>query len=269
MIAFLTIGLVATLVVAIISQHRELVLFLDDFGYTDSGGYLEKWENEASRTESETLYSDYSLVTVQYSQPSFLRMNLPKGRPLQNKVYAKRAFKGNSLIVAVRFKISSPQNEPNYAIFLYRSDDNGANHQELDWEFSPKGLGFQQFTYFYDNTWPWSPNSIALDEPWNRISSYSEWTILEFDLEPKYTTIHLENNKSKLTKSFSCTSPMGGFDSIDMRLYFETSVGLPSNIQGSYGVEREKRAERDSELLIDWVKISTPNCLRTEASYSD
>jgi hypothetical protein len=233
------------------------LLFFDDFRYSEPKGYIANWGEESSGTRSEIVYSNYSLVSIN-SMQSCLVMNVPDNRSLQNKIYIKQVFRAESLNLTVKFRIENPQNEPNYAIFLFRSDGNGANHQEIDWEFSPSGLGLQQVTFYYDRAWPWSPHKIALDAPWDRISTYSEDTILTMMLEHDHISVSLSNSQGEFIKSFSVGSLSGGYDASDIRLYIETSAGLPSNIEGSYGLQREAKAGGSSKFLIDSVEMR--NC---------
>jgi uncharacterized repeat protein (TIGR01451 family) len=187
--------------------------------------------------------SKYSLVSSSASQ---LIMSMPKNEPLRNKVYSTQTFDGRSMRVLVHFKIVNPQPEPNYAIFLYSSQD--PEHQELDWEYSGNAPYAQQLTFYY-NTQPGSGQSEFLPSPWNDIRTYSQWITLEFDLEPHQVSIFMNN---QLCGVFTINnSPTGGFDAPDMHVYFETSMG----IQG-YGSQRGI-AGQDSALIIDWVKISS------------
>jgi hypothetical protein len=227
--------LVLTPKVSVTSESSDL--FFDEFSYSTSKGYKTRW-NEESWTES-----DYSLVS---SSASILHMKVPKDKILRNKVCTTTLFKGSCLTVEVRFRIDNPQDEPNYAIFLY-NDQNlepGVKLQELDWEFSA-ALGTQQMTYYYDNN---VPHTLPLPSPWNLVSTYSQWTTLKFVLGPSSVSAYL--NSVQVIAPFSVVgSKTGGFNATSLLLYLETSQGI-----AAYG--RPTPASEDSELQVDWVNVT-------------
>lgn len=205
------------------------------------------WTFDEKWIEEQWPENDYSQV---YVSNGILHMRVPGGRSLRNKVCTRRSFSSDDklgLTIEVRFRIDNPQTTPNYAIFLYTHwSDSGARLQEIDWEYS-SALGTQQITYYYDDdTTNPTPHSISLPSPWNSISTYSEWNVLQFDIRPGFTRV-LFNDDVAVKHLDIEGSPSGGFDASNFQLIIETSSGDP--------IERDPPSY-DSELQVDYVKVS-------------
>jgi hypothetical protein len=225
------------------------VLFSDDFAYAEENGYVTSgnWINQQWPD------SNYGLVS---SSNSNIVMNVPQGTTLQNKVETSDKFNGEALDVFVQFKIVNPQPAPDYAIFLYRQNPDGSHRQELDWEYSAsKGAGYQQITSYYNTAPPLGGQMVSLPAPWDEITTYSEWTTLEFELRPNQVRILINGNI--VAGPFTVGSSAGGFDATDFQLFLETT----DNVYTS------QMASQDSSLLVESVQIITPNIL-AEAIHS-
>jgi hypothetical protein len=184
-------------------------------------------------------------------------MNVPAGESLMNKIITERTFDASSLDVKVHFKIVNPQNEPNYAIFLYAK--NSGFIQELDWESD--SAGGQHATYYYNQPDSNNPKYtlVPLLYPWNKTSQYYDFNTLEFKLEPTQVTVLINGNvvscnpfspsSFKVNPAGEFNPSLGGFDAPNIQLLFETTQGQPSGIH-------TKTATTNSALIVDSVTTS-------------
>jgi hypothetical protein len=193
--------------------------------------------------------SDYSQVST---ANSILDMMVPGGQALRNKINTTMTFKGDCLTVEVRFRVLTPQQDPNYAIFLYTDHSSiGAAYQELDWEYKPGSRGKQQIAYYYtDNTNPQNPNQIlSIQSPWNSISQYSSWTTLKFALRPDHFSIYM-NGQAIVSRYQMAESPLGGFTASNFYLIIETTnCNFPNTPR--------HLARTTSDLQVDSVNVDS------------